>query len=72
MTYYICKLLGFPTFCNNVVSRRYPCLSWEVEHSPRGTLRVEGKRNSLFPVGSAIKCLLFTLPGGRGFTVVGG
>ena len=28
--------------------------------SPRGTLRVEGKQNSLFPVGPVIKC--FVIP----------
>ena len=28
------------------------------EASPRGTLRVSGKQNSLFPEGSVIKCLL--------------
>ena len=27
--------------------------------SPRGTLRVSGKQNSLFPLGPFIKCLLF-------------
>ena len=27
--------------------------------SPRGTLRVSGKQNSLFPLGPVIKCLLF-------------
>ena len=27
--------------------------------SPRGTLRVLGKQNSLFPLGPVIKCLLF-------------
>ena len=26
--------------------------------SPRGTLRVSGKQNSLFPLGPVIKCLL--------------
>ena len=29
------------------------------EAKPRGTLRVEGKQNSLFPEGPVIKCLLF-------------
>ena len=29
--------------------------------SPRGTLRVSGKQNSLFPLGPVIKCLLFDL-----------
>ena len=27
--------------------------------SPRGTLRVSGKQNSLFPLGPVIKCLLY-------------
>ena len=27
--------------------------------SPRGTLRVSGKQNSLFPLGPVIKCLMF-------------
>ena len=31
--------------------------------SPRGTLRVSGKQNSLFPLGPGIKCLLFNLCG---------
>ena len=30
------------------------------EAKPRGTFRVEGKQNSLFPVGPVIKC--FILP----------
>ena len=29
---------------------------------PRGTLRVEGKQNSLFPVEPVIKCVLLYLP----------
>ena len=31
-----------------------------IQHSPRETLRVEGKQNSLFPVGPVIKC--FVIP----------
>jgi len=30
------------------------------EAKPRGTLRVEGKQNSLFPVGTVIKCFVIT------------
>ena len=30
--------------------------------SPRGTLRVSGKQNSLFPLGPVIKCLLKSSP----------
>ena len=28
------------------------------EAKPRGTLRVSGKQNSLFPLGPVIKCLM--------------
>ena len=31
------------------------------EAKPRGTLRAEGKQNSLFPEGSVIKCFLIPL-----------
>ena len=35
------------------------CMQWcQVNSSPRGTLRVSGKQNSLFPSWPVIKCLL--------------
>ena len=39
--------------------------------SPRGTLRVSGKQNSLFPLGPVIKCLMFLMADGNGFHCVG-
>ena len=36
--------------------------------SPRGTLRVSGKQNSLFPLGPVIKCLLAQLLGNIHFS----
>ena len=37
----------------------FPSTSMFPSASPRGTLRVSGKQNSLFPLGPVIKCLLF-------------
>ena len=37
----------------------FPSTSMFPSASPRGTLRVSGKQNSLFPLGPDIKCLLF-------------
>ena len=36
----------------------FPSTSMFPSASPRGTLRVSGKQNSLFPLGPVIKCLL--------------
>ena len=36
--------------------------------SPRGTLRVSGKQNSLFPLGPVIKCLLYS--SNKGFSQI--
>ena len=38
----------------------FPSTSMFPSASPRGTLRVSGKQNSLFPLGPVIKCLLFS------------
>ena len=38
----------------------FPETSMFPEEKPRGTLKVEGKQNSLSPEGPVIKCLLFT------------
>ena len=38
----------------------FPSTSMFPSASPRGTMRVSGKQNSLFPLGPVIKCLLFT------------
>ena len=81
VTYFICKLLGFVTFCNKVLSwhqcfvppwvGRYNKTLNDWSHGkqwvlfpldlnvPRGTLRVWGKQNSLFPSGPVIKCSIF-------------
>ena len=40
----------------------FPSTSMFPSASPRGTLRVSGKQNSLFPLGPVIKCLLFCTP----------
>ena len=37
----------------------FPSTSMFPSASPRGTLRVSGKQNSLYPLGPVIKCLLF-------------
>ena len=37
----------------------FPSTSMFPSASPRGTLRVSGKQNSLFPLGPVIKCLLW-------------
>ena len=36
----------------------FPSTSMFPSASPRGTLRVLGKQNSLFPLGPVIKCLM--------------
>ena len=36
----------------------FPSISMFPSASPRGTLRVSGKQNSLFPLGPVIKCLM--------------
>ena len=38
----------------------FPSTSMLPSASPRGTLRVSGKQNSLFPLGPVIKCLMIT------------
>ena len=38
----------------------FPSTSMFSSASPRGTLRVSGKQNSLFPAGPVIKCLLLS------------
>ena len=38
-----------------------PSTSMFSSPSPRGTLRVSGKQNSLFPLGPVIKCLLSSI-----------
>ena len=49
--------MGNSEFC-------FPSTSMFPSASPRGTLRVSGKQNSLFPSGPVIKCLLFKSGGG--------
>ena len=46
--------LGNSEFC-------FPSTSMFPSASPRGTLRVSGKQNSLFPLGPVIKCLIFNM-----------
>ena len=43
----------------------FPSTSMFPSASPRGTLRVSGKQNSLFPLGPVIKCLIFTSTSSR-------
>ena len=43
----------------------FPLTSVFPSASPRGTLRVSGKQNSLFPLWPVIKCLLTTLQDGQ-------
>ena len=38
----------------------FPSTSMFPSASPRGTLRVSGKQNSLFPLGPVIKCLMYS------------